>query len=95
MSLDTPPYGFYCARALRFLNHNTTLGVTYKRQEQLYLDGWVDASHGNEVHHAFGPLAARCQRHSHNHTPNHTGRVILPPPGATIMDSSGTDREFS
>ena len=26
---------------------------------------------------AFGPLAARCQRHSHNHTPNHTGRVIL------------------
>ena len=27
---------------------------------------------------APGPLAVRCQRHSDNHTPNHTGRVILP-----------------
>ena len=26
---------------------------------------------------APGPLAVRCQRHSDNHTPNHTGRVIL------------------
>ena len=28
---------------------------------------------------APGPLAVRCQRHSDNHTPNHTGRVILRP----------------
>ncbi|KAH8066237.1 hypothetical protein JL722_654 [Aureococcus anophagefferens] len=37
----TPAVRAACARALRFLNHNAALGVTYTRKENLYLDGRV------------------------------------------------------